>query len=470
MPHSLLRLKNKIDNKPHLMELHEFEQVISYLDASIGGRDVKTPEPRMEESSTHNSRYTIYEDDKAALFSIEGPMTKKPITMFGMDCGGFSYEQFKEDFRTVTASGVKTVGLMLDSGGGEADSLFDTANYVRKLANENGIKIISYVDSMAASACYGIAAISDEIVMSSSATVGSIGVVVRLVNDSEALKKEGYERVYVTAGRDKVPFDADGKFKDSFLADIKEKIDVMYGEFTEHVAKYRNISVEQVKATEARTYLSTQALELGLADETMTLEQFYSYFANQAEDRVEGKMLPKKLLNSFNMTKNEETLEMTQLADMQGELTKAQSQLEALTAELSTAQLAVAELASTKEAMATLQAAFTEKETALAAALEQVKQMEAVKEQMKAQARTDKLSAVMAADKVEAVQASLATLSDEAFETVLAGFAQQKQALEASDLMQELGGEGGEPEAKTQDEDKARLTTEALLKQRLGLN
>lgn len=462
MPHSLLRLKNKIDNKPHLMELHEFEQVLSYLDASIDGRDVKTPEPKMEESSTHNSRYTIYEDDKAALFSIEGPMTKKPITMFGMDCGGFSYEQFKEDFRTVAAYGVKTVGLMLDSGGGEADSLFDTANYVRALANEYGIKIISYVDSLAASACYGLAAISDEIVMSSSATVGSIGVVVRLVNDSEALKKEGYERIYVTAGQDKVPFDADGKFKDSFLADIKEKIDVMYGEFTEHVAKYRNISVEQVKATEARTYLSTQALELGLADSSMTLEEFYSYFANQAENRVEGGMLPNKLFN-FNMkTTNEETLDMTQLADMQ-------AQLETLTSELSTAQLAVAELASTKEALATLQTAFTEKETALAAALDQVKQLQGAQEQMKAQARKDKLSAVLSSDKVEGMFASLETLSDDAFETVLSGFAAQKKVAEASDLMQEMGGEGGEKETVSQGTDKAASNTEAALKQRLGL-
>lgn len=461
MAHSLLRLKNKIDNKPHLMELHEFEQVLAYVDNSINGREVKTPEPKMEESETHNSRYSIYEDDKAALFTIEGPMTKKPITMFGMDCGGFSYEQFKEDFRTVADSGVKTVGFMLDSGGGEADSLFDTANYVRALADENGIKIISYVDSLAASACYGIAAISDEIIMSGSSTVGSIGVVLRLINDSEALKKEGYERIYVTAGADKVPFDAEGKFKDSFLTDIKEKIDVMYGEFTEHVAKYRNISVEQVKATEARTYLSTQALELGLADSTMTLEQFYSYFATQAENRVEGNMLPKKLFN-FNMkTNTEETLNMSQLTELQAQLAQYEGQ--------------VAELTSVKEAHTTLLVAFTEKETLLSAALQEVAQMkesvasaEAAAVAVKMDSRKSKLAAVMSADKVEAVSTSLSSLDDSAFETVLSGFAAQKQALEASDMFTELGDQGTEvvPEAKAS---KSKDVTEDLIKQKLGL-
>ena len=460
MAHSLLRLKSKIDNKPHLMELHEFEQVLAYLDASVNGREVKTPEPKMEETDSHNSRYSIYEDDNAALFTIEGPMTKKPVTLFGMDCGGFSYEQFKEDFRTVAASGVKTVGFMLDSGGGEADSLFDTANYVRSLADENGIKIISYVDSLAASACYGIAAISDEIIMSSSATVGSIGVVLRLINDSEALKKEGYERIYVTAGADKVPFDAEGKFKDSFLTDIKEKIDVMYGEFTEHVAKYRNISVEQVKATEARTYLSTQALELGLADSSMTLEQFYSYFAKQAENRVEGNMLPKKLFN-FNMkTNNEETLTMptdnVALADLQSQLTAANEQL--------------AEFSSVKEAHATLLAAFTEKEAALTEALAQVASAEAVAVAVKMTSRKTALAAVMSADKVEAVSTSLSSLDDSAFETVLSGFAAQKQALEASDMFTELGDQGTEvvPEAEAK-ASKSKDVTEDLIKQKLGL-
>jgi ClpP class serine protease len=307
---------------------------------------------------------------------------------------------------------------------------------------------------------YGLASISDEIIMAPSAEVGSIGVVVRLMNDSKALEMNGYQRTFIKAGASKVPFGEDGEFRKEFLEDIQDKVDVLYEEFTGFVAEHRNMSVDKVRSTEAKTFLPEKALQLGLADKVMSVEDFYMYLADtaQANKGSNNSVLKNKL---FSLSK-EDNNEMTQLADMQ-------SQLEALTTELSTAQLAVAELASTKEAFATLQAAFTEKETALAAALEQVKQMEAVKEQMKAQARTDKLSAVMAADKVEAVQTSLATLSDEAFETVLAGFAQQKQALEASELMQELGGEGGEPEAKTQEEDKARLSTEALIKQRLGL-
>ena len=455
MSHTLFRLRSKVFNTPQLMQVSQFESIVEYLNARCED-DIESGGGPTES----NNRYSYNPDMQVAVMDIEGPLTYKPITFMGMDCGGASYQTLKEDFTYLVEQGVKTVAFNADSPGGEAFQLFPTASYIRKLADANGVKIITYVDGLAASAMYGLASISDEIIMAPSAEVGSIGVVVRLMNDSKALEMNGYQRTFIKAGASKVPFGEDGEFRKEFLEDIQDKVDVLYEEFTGFVAEHRNMSVDKVRSTEAKTFLPEKALQLGLADKVMSVEDFYMYLADtaQANKGSNNSVLKNKL---FSLSK-EDNNEMTQLADMQ-------SQLEALTTELSTAQLAVAELASTKEAMSTLQAAFTEKETALAAALEQVKQMEAVKEQMKAQARTDKLSAVMAADKVEAVQTSLATLSDEAFETVLAGFAQQKQALEASELMQELGGEGGEPEAKTQEEDKARLSTEALIKQRLGL-
>lgn len=455
MAHELARLRSKLFDTPLLVETKSFESILNYLDKRCEGT-VEVNKEAAEEYSMHGTLY--YKDNGLGVININGPLTNKS-TGWEAFCGGTSYESIKEDFEALLEEGAKTIAFIVESGGGEAYGMMDTGNYLRRLADENGVKIVSYIDGLSASAAYGLTAISDEIISNKSSEIGSIGVLIRLMNDSKALEKEGYERTFITAGDEKIPFAADGSFRKEFIDDLQYKVDTLYQEFVEYVAEHRNISIEAVRNTQAKTFLAGDAVRLGLADKLMTQEEFYSYLSGEAQNNVNGSSMKDRI---FKFTKSEDKSEMTQLADMQ-------SQLEALTTELSTAQLAVAELASTKEAMATLQAAFAEKETALAEALEQVKQMEAVKEQMKAQARTDKLSAVMAADKVEAVQASLATLSDEAFETVLAGFAQQKQALEASDLMQELGGEGGEPEAKTQEEDKARLSTEALIKQRLGL-
>lgn len=453
MAHSLLRLKEKICNTPHLMHPASFEIVIQYLNER-NNEDFKL-DTAVEDNRESNSRYSFNKDIGVAVLNIDGPLSYKPVTMMGFDCGGASYQQIKEDFTYLVDSGAKTIAFSVSSGGGEAFQMMPTANYMRKLATENDVRIITYVDGLSASAAYGLSVIADELIMAPSSEVGSVGVLVRLMNDSKALEKEGYERTFISAGDDKIPFDADGSFRKEFLEDIQGKVDTLYEEFTGFVAEHRNLSVEAVKSTQARTFLPKEAIELGLADRVMTLEEFYTHLADTAQ-KQEGGMLKTKLFAQFNKT--EETLDMTQLAELQEQLQGA--------------QLSVADLTSKFEAASLL---LTEKETALAAALSEVAQMkeavasaEAAAVAVKMDARKSKLATVMSADKVEGVSASLSTLDDSAFETVLSGFAAQRQALEASDMFTELGDQGTEvvPEANAS---KSKDVTEDLIKQKLGL-
>lgn len=452
MAHSLLRLKEKICNTPHLMHPASFETVIEYLNQR-NTEDFKLEDPQ-QESRESNSRYSFNKDIGVAVLNIDGPLSYKPVTIMGFDCGGASYQQIKEDFTYLVDSGAKTVAFSVSSGGGEAFQMMPTANYMRKLATENDVRIITYVDGLSASAAYGLSVIADELIMAPSSEVGSVGVLVRLMNDSKALEMEGYERTFISAGDDKIPFDADGSFRKEFLEDIQGKVDTLYEEFTGFVAEHRNLSVEAVKSTQARTFLPKEAIELGLADRVMTLEEFYTHLADTAQ-KQEGGMLKNKLFTQFNKT--EETLEMTQLAELQEQLQGA--------------QLSVSELTSKYEAVASL---LAEKETALAAALSEVATFQAeaaaLKEAAvatKMSARKEKLSAVMAADKVEGVSASLATLDDEAFNTVLSSFAGLKQTVEASDLFNEIGDQGTEAVVETTS--KAKTSTEDQIKQKLGL-
>lgn len=452
MAHSLLRLKEKICNTPHLMHPASFETVIQYLNER-SSEDFKL-DSSMEDSREGNSRYSFNKDIGVAVLNIDGPLSYKPVTIMGFDCGGASYQQIKEDFTYLVDSGAKTIAFSVSSGGGEAFQMMPTASYMRKLATENDVRIITYVDGLSASAAYGLSVIADELIMAPSSEVGSVGVLVRLMNDSKALEKEGYERTFISAGDDKIPFDADGNFRKEFLEDIQGKVDTLYEEFTGFVAEHRNLSVEAVKSTQARTFLPKEAIELGLADRVMTLEEFYTHLADTAQ-KQEGGMLKTKLFTQLNKT--EETLEMTQLAELQEQLQGA--------------QLSVSDLTSKFEAASLL---LAEKETLLSAALSEVAQMkevvasaEAAAVAVKMDARKSKLAAVMSADKLEAVSASLSSLDDSAFETVLSGFAAQKQALEASDMFNELGDQGTEAVVETTS--KAKTATEDQIKQKLGL-
>lgn len=128
----------------------------------------------------------------------------------------------------------------------------------------------------------------------------------------------------------------------------------------------------------------------------------------------------------FSKNNTEETLEMTQLAELQSQLTAANEQL--------------AEFSSVKQALATLQTNFTDQTTKLSEALEKVAQMESEKVEAKLSARKEKLSAV----KQEALLTSLSALDDASFEAVVAGFKAQAEVIDHSALMSEVGGQGKE--------------------------
>lgn len=431
MAHELVRLRSKLFDTPLLVDSKSFESILNYVDKRCEGNVEVTPKAD-NEFSMYSTLH--YQESNLGVIHISGPLTNKS-TGWEAFCGGTSYESIKEDFEALLEAGTKTVAFMVESGGGEAYGMMDTGNYLRKLADDNGVKIISYVDGLSASAAYGLTAISDEIITNKNSEIGSIGVLIRLMNDSKALEMEGYERSFISAGTQKIPFAEDGSFRKEFLDDLQYKVDALYKDFTDYVAEHRNLSVEAVRNTQANTFLAEDAIALGLADKVMTQEDFYSYLSGQAQNNKEGSSMSNRIFK-FSKTNNEETLEMSQLAQLQEQLTAANAQL--------------SEFTSVKEALASVQSVLGEKEAALAEALGKVAQLEQVAVTTKLNARKEKLAAVMASDKVDSVSAALASLDDEAFSVVLAGYGLQKQQLEASDLMNEIGDQGSEVETPTQ--------------------
>ena len=270
--------------------------------------------------------------------------------------------------------------------------------------------------------------------------VGSIGVLIQLVNDSEALKKAGYERTFITAGADKVPFDAEGAFTDSFKERLQGQVDTLYEGFTAHVAEHRGLTVEAVKATEANVFLAQEAIDLGLADSIMTVEDFYTYLADVAQGAVGSR---ETKTTKFQTT--EDKLKMTQVAELQGLL--AQKELA---------------FAAQGEQLATLTTLFEEQGEKLAtmtSALAEFKQAQADAALAK---RKTALSAVIPADKLEAKLASFAGMDDESFGELVETLQAAKDAVSAGPLMNDLGEDGlvtPEPkqEAKTHESTADRI-------------
>lgn len=96
------------------------------------------------------------------------------------------------------------VALIINSPGGSPSQSRLLGDYIRSLADEKGVPVYAFVEDVAASGGYWIAAAADEIYCTESSIIGSIGVVASVMNFHQLATKYGVENVTVTAGKSKM--------------------------------------------------------------------------------------------------------------------------------------------------------------------------------------------------------------------------------------------------------------------------
>lgn len=221
------------------------------------------------------------------VITIRGPLTYR-TTGWEAWCGGYSYEMLLDQAEDLIEEGVKTIIIDCDSGGGEAYGAFESADELRKMCDDSGVKLYGYIDGCACSAMYAIICVCDEVVINPYGEAGSIGVLVCLCNDSKHMEMEGYERTFITDGTDKVPFADDGSWKKGFLKDLQQKVTMLGDDFRAHVSKYTGLSVADLKATQAKVYSANEALSMGLVNKIMTRSEFTDYIVSNQQQGQEN--------------------------------------------------------------------------------------------------------------------------------------------------------------------------------------
>lgn len=271
--HSLHRLLASLYSKPHLASKSTLESVLTYLNSRNAGLMTF---PEDSEDADEDLQPDLDGESGVGVITIRGPLTYRS-TGWEAYCGGFSYEMLLDQVEDLIESGVTTIVIDADSGGGEAYACFETTDEMRRMADDAGVKIYGYVDGSACSAMYAILCACDEVIVNPFGEVGSIGCVICLYNDSKNLEQEGYQRIFVTDGTEKVPFDEDGSFKKEFLNDLQDKVAELGGAFREHVSKYTGLSIQALKDTQAKVYTANDALSMGLVNKIMTRSDFVKY-------------------------------------------------------------------------------------------------------------------------------------------------------------------------------------------------
>lgn len=223
-------------------------------------------------------------DKAVAILPIHGVLEARSSMMgqlFGMtstEALGYTFSRLMAD-ETVSA-----VVLDIASPGGMAYGVPELAD---KIHAARGIKpIIAVANPMAASGGYWIAAAADRVVMSSSADVGSVGVILSRFDSTEAMQKEGVkEHVIRSAASPYKGENSDAEpLSDDARRHLQQRVDVLYEDFAGALAKFRGVSVEHVRESfgKGRLVDAKSAIKAGMADRVMTLEEtVYKLAANR---------------------------------------------------------------------------------------------------------------------------------------------------------------------------------------------
>lgn len=202
--------------------------------------------------------------DKIAVVPIKGViMSEKTSTIYGSSISSREIASTLYDLRDDNS--VKAILLDINSPGGSpvaSDEISKAIENVKKVK-----PVYSLINDVGASGAYWVASSTDKIYSSSMSTIGSIGVT------SAGLSFENFIAAHNITYRQQIS----GKYKDmgsiyrkqtdEEKAIIQNLLDKIHKRFIEHVAKNRNMSIENVtKLATGQIFLGSETVKNGLTD------------------------------------------------------------------------------------------------------------------------------------------------------------------------------------------------------------
>lgn len=159
------------------------------------------------------------------------------------------------------------VALQINSPGGSPVQSALIGARIRRLSEEKGIPVFAFVEDVAASGGYWLAAAADEIYADENSIVGSIGVISAGFGAHVFLARQGIERRVYTAGTSKSmldPFKPEGK---EDVARLKSMLEQIHTNFIRHVQQRRGEKLDKASDVfNGDIWVGRSALEVGLID------------------------------------------------------------------------------------------------------------------------------------------------------------------------------------------------------------
>lgn len=203
---------------------------------------------------------------------------------------GYAYIQraFERGCEDFVAGNIKGIAFVGHSGGGMVSGCWDAVDKMVAAKETCGVPVRAFAAEFMYSAAYGVATVADEIWVTRSGGVGSVGTLRTHADWTAYNERMGVKYTFVSTGKLKTEGHPDKQLTPETIKRWEAQIAELNEIFVSGVARSRGLDEQVILDFEAATFTASQAVSNGLADKIGSLDDALAAYAADLSSTSSG--------------------------------------------------------------------------------------------------------------------------------------------------------------------------------------
>ena len=245
--------------------------------AKVEDYRTKNPKAAMGEDEDNPDRSPYLSVvDGVGIVTVNGSLLDGEFGILGSWYGITGYGDIQKAMvAAVRNADVKTIFLVVKSGGGAVSGVSETAKFIE---NVDKVKpVIAFSPSTMASAALWLGLGAREIYVSNTAIAGSIGTITVMASRYRQLQEDGIDTEVIRSGKYKALGNPAEPLSELAKEETQRTIDYLGDLFLGYVAERRGVNkiAADTKFGQGRTFVGEQAVAVGLVDGVLSYTQAF---------------------------------------------------------------------------------------------------------------------------------------------------------------------------------------------------
>jgi signal peptide peptidase SppA len=261
------RILKAISDTVWMIHQPKLEEIIGVIEARAAG--VSLDADYFQQIDARRKAH-LGTQGRVHVMGLHGTISQRP-SLFAS--GGTSTDEFGREFNgALRDPDVGAILIDADTPGGSVFGVHETSEMIYRARGQK--PVVAIANSEAYSAGYYLASAADELWVTPTGMVGSVGVVATHIDYSQQNEALGIAVTYITQGQYKVEGNPDAPLEKEARAELQRHVDRYYGMFVQSVARNRGTTVEKVESDfgQGRIVGAESAMKRGMVDRIGTIE------------------------------------------------------------------------------------------------------------------------------------------------------------------------------------------------------